>query len=222
MKPKKCLQDVTLYTRVWIEILIRSETYEREMSPSTRGCGLKSLLMMKSVRNSRHPLHEGVDWNIMLYMYHNAVVVTLYTRVWIEIWPLESHLQKTTSHPLHEGVDWNVTCISEIVRQISHPLHEGVDWNIYAAACLLADASHPLHEGVDWNASLSKLMMLVTCHPLHEGVDWNCCRATHIVKPLCHPLHEGVDWNIVHSRWKENRHPVTLYTRVWIEISIIR
>ena len=53
---------VTLYTRVWIEILpITSRIVSSALSPSTRGCGLKSKAKTEDLILICHPLHEGVD-----------------------------------------------------------------------------------------------------------------------------------------------------------------
>ena len=78
------VKNVTLYTRVWIEISALYAHGSGGWSPSTRGCGLKSIQPIVAF---------------------NALAVTLYTRVWIEIIIIFIQITSRYSHPLHEGVD---------------------------------------------------------------------------------------------------------------------
>ena len=80
----KSPQRVTLYTRVWIEICRITPRAVNDKSPSTRGCGLKLTSYVPALV---------------------AGVVTLYTRVWIEICVLRCLVLDFIGHPLHEGVD---------------------------------------------------------------------------------------------------------------------
>ena len=100
--------DVALFTRAWIEINYFLHLHNIDLSPSSRGRGLKSLERGESiifhavalftrawieidgttpfdyVYTSR-PLHEGVDWNHMEQILQRVTRVALFTRAWIEI-----------------------------------------------------------------------------------------------------------------------------------------
>ena len=75
-----------------------------ELSPSTRGCGLKCFCLIGQASG------------------HN---VTLYTRVWIEITSSLSPDSSVPSHPLHEGVDWNILNCLHTFNTIMSPSTRG-------------------------------------------------------------------------------------------------
>ena len=144
---------VSLFTREWIEIcIVIASNPVRKMSPSLRGSGLKSVLIIgesgsgkvslftrewieifcwtnANKREQSLPLYEGVDWNSDFPSYNYPDPVSLFTREWIEI--LMKYYEKY-------GV-----CVSlftrewiEIAQMFSgHPEYPGL----------------PLYEGVDWN-----------------------------------------------------------------------
>ena len=143
---------VALFTRAWIEILLKTVTKMTEKgrplhegvdwnhwyidnsncdskSPSSRGRGLKYILIIQLSLYFGRPLHEGVDWNR----------------------PRQSGTPSERSRPLHEGVDWNVKAPWSSSERKGRPLHEGVDWNIAYSDENTYGNGRPLHEGVDWN-----------------------------------------------------------------------
>ena len=104
---------------------------------------------------------------------------------------------KCSCHPPREGVDWNLLAFSLMSMRFRHPPREGVDWNKFAGAHELLGASHPLHEGVDWNKFLAYGFHAFIASPSTRGCGLKCFAAALLRrKPI-----------------------VTLYTRVWIEIS---
>ena len=103
-------RDVSLFTREWIEIVVRfaisatitspslrgsglkwlfprAKTKQQRPSPSLRGSGLKCLLCRQfPERIQGLPLYEGVDWNLLLNKRKQMrTKVSLFTREWIEM-----------------------------------------------------------------------------------------------------------------------------------------
>ena len=141
---------VTLYVRVWIEI---SDT-----------------AMMPLLR-ARHPLREGVDWNVSHYQSGKTVyVVTLYVRVWIEI-PTTQGSQTSARVTLyvrvwieirhHVGTDW---------PQCGHPLREGVDWNLIVQTVAFGNLLSPS----TWGCGLKYSRRHRHIRPRRLSSVWGC------------------------------------------------
>ena len=80
------MRSVTLHARVWIEIPSFRLYNPKKVSPSTRGCGLKSVIAFWATYTNFVTLHARV-W-IEMYLSLSTWIVTLVTlhaRVWIEI-----------------------------------------------------------------------------------------------------------------------------------------
>ena len=175
-----------------------AKAFERAVSsPSLRGSGLKLFPCMEIYRWMLClPLYEGVDWNAASIRYCRNLVVSLFTREWIEI-PSRTFwiLPKPVSLFTREWI--------EIVCVCPRPPPPG---------------GLPLYEGVDWNAATHKADTIAHGLPLYEGVDWNNFGICQHFWRCSLPLYEGVDWNWAVSNWPVNLVAVSLFTREWIEI----
>ena len=78
----------------------------------------------------------------------------------------------------------------------------------------------PLYEGVDWNwrPETSSVSSDVSPSLRGSGLKYNYKISYHL--NLCLPLYEGVDWNRRLQTAGFPWHPVSLFTREWIEIPI--
>ncbi len=104
------VKTVTLYTRVWIEIIDLKQSKEScQVTLYTRVwieiCNARCSI----IALSGHPLHEGVDWN-----YHSTWFVIIVIR-----------------HPLHEGVDWNILRLGKWYKLLRSPSTRGCGLKFY-------------------------------------------------------------------------------------------
>ena len=188
-------------------------------SPSLRGSGLKFF---------RHRLPPPV------------VLVSLFTREWIEIVLLCSSTVWLPRLPLYEGVDWNkypqssASCHAaspslrgsglKSVDQFndifdpSLPLYEGVDWNWYFACYSgLSEMSPSLRgSGLKWYALYIPTESLIVSLFTREWIEILAEHRYHKTN-CCLPLYEGVDWNSGAVMYTVFR-AVSLFTREWIEM----
>ena len=99
---------VSLFTREWIEIDCRcSLLFLRFWSPSLRGSGLKYLVaaVKQSIQRQSPSLRGSGLKSHPLSFLSVRIIVSLFTREWIEIASLLRRLTAATSLPLYEGVD---------------------------------------------------------------------------------------------------------------------
>ena len=145
------------------------------MSPSTRGCGLKYW-----------GLHGATTYRL----------VTLYTRVWIEINAMPSPRPDI-------GVTLYTRVWIEICRCIA--THNLAYVTLYTRVWIEISGRR--------TDNLFRLR-----HPLHEGVDWNRDLGYRRSGGIGHPLHERVWIEIFIAAVGFFGRAVTLHVRVWIEI----
>ena len=102
-------QCVSLFVRLWVEILMQS---------------------INSFWSERQPLREAVSWNIAhTSTSESSGIVSLFVRLWVEILSGERGGCFSRSQPLREAVSWNI-CSSPVSRFfIRQPLREAVSWN---------------------------------------------------------------------------------------------
>ena len=237
---------VSLFTREWIEIcIVIASNPVRKMSPSLRGSGLKSVLIIgesgsgkvslftrewieifcwtnANKREQSLPLYEGVDWNqLQADDTGTFKSVSLFTREWIEIKVQGAFRPSGRSPSLRgSGLKYLVVNTCYISRHVSLFTREWIEilseYIYHSLWCL------PLYEGVDWNNPVNCFLELFFSLPLYEGVDWNSFRAACFL---------GDDYVSLFTReWIEMMQPVrtapnqtvSLFTREWIEITCFR
>ena len=167
------------------------------MSPSSRGRGLKSkTLLLQKIRKQSRPLHEGVDWNVMLLQRFVCAV----------------------GRPLHEGVDWNIKQGTQYIGYNCRPLHEGVDWNSLLLILTTIMLRRPLHEGVDWNTSRDGNEINGVKSPSSRGRGLKLI--PHWIQPklMMSPSSRGRGLKSAKSTATFRVNMVALFTRAWIEI----
>ena len=166
------------------------------------------------------PLYEGVDWNGVMQKVHNAVVVSLFTREWIEIEQGTGGVRMKNPSPSLRGSGLKYYCAGNRIRNaVRLPLYEGVDWNkIHKLRILfLCIVSLFTREWIEILKSLTSMLAVSPVSlftrewieinitgdlsdlggslPLYEGVDWNAIQRVIKIIGKRLPLYEGVDWN---------------------------
>ena len=99
---------VTLFTRVWIEII------------NSKG---------KLNNAFCHSLYESVNWNVFIFIIINFIYShSLYESV---NWNIGdgSYFEYKESHSLYESVNWNLYQFFKIKITFCHSLYESVNWN---------------------------------------------------------------------------------------------
>ena len=133
---KRCLEStiwgktVTLFTRVWIEILFRYEQINLMLVTLFTRVWIEIIVIWEWLYIQHVTLFTRV-WIEILCFFFNFVncFVTLFTRVWIEIINSKGKLNNAFCHSLYESVNWNVFIFIIINFIYSHSLYESVNWN---------------------------------------------------------------------------------------------
>ena len=144
------------------------------------------------------PLREAVSWN-MMYASSTGIVyiVSLFVRLWVEIFVLCIKLVLSVSQPLREAVSWNTNALRPLRKMLRQPLREAVSWNVDPALGI----------------------MVPTGQPLREAVSWNFCKSCFHGSPSCQPLREAVSWNAVMGLTLFAEYIVSLFVRLWVEMT---
>ena len=86
---------------------------------------------------------------------------------------------------------------------------------------LMLTLRQPLREAVSWNDDGHNKLTIGACQPLREAVSWNKSLKCNIVCYYRQPLREAVSWNsslhATHTICPE----VSLFVRLWVEISCL-
>ena len=148
----------------------------------------------------------------------SKISVSLFVRLWVEIFSDDLSKQSFRCQPLREAVSWNGT--GGILRKLfwSQPLREAVSWNARVASLPSRTLSQPLREAVSWN---KKFAMSVPAR-VTSASSWGC-------ELKYTPWYQTVDSSMSASSWgcelksfkvSDKRHPqlVSLFVRLWVEI----
>ena len=101
--------QVSLFVRLWVEMLQYSLCKRHFWSASSWGCELKYWVWVWACRIwQSQPLREAVSWNVCLP-----------GNMWIYL-----------CQPLREAVSWNEDLLKAYTKVQSQPLREAVSWNI--------------------------------------------------------------------------------------------
>ena len=126
---------VSLFVRLWVEIMTGEDKSNDNKSASSWGCELKFLIIIASILKCSQPLREAVSWN------------TLMKKKW----------KRKKSQPLREAVSWNGIKNLEGKAILGQPLREAVSWNNFKQSNAQSWLEgQPLREAVSWNVSSQK------------------------------------------------------------------
>ena len=80
--------SVILFVRMWVEIFkeIKKGSWSRASS-SSWGCELKYICSNTCMHLQCHPLREDVSWNAIMWLTIKWLLVILFVRMWVEIFP---------------------------------------------------------------------------------------------------------------------------------------
>ena len=210
--------SVSLFVRLWVEILSSLQINGSIPSASSWGCELKFIKIHIPFHTLiRQPLREAVSWNIAILLFRSWLVVSLFVRLWVEIqnmlfrysWQLASAsswgcelkyhygilLFQYHRQPLREAVSWNIAATVCFCVAFRQPLREAVSWNTIRACNGRLRSCQPLREAVSWNVKTVGDYYADSGQPLREAVSWNSNRMTQTLNHFCQPLREAVSWN---------------------------
>ena len=147
-----------------------------------------------------------------------AVIVSLFVRLWVEIvTPFPSNIPESRQ-PLREAVSWNCRFCVALSVFPGQPLREAVSWNLRSPGSASGVNGQPLREAVSWNVAKAAYGMAETAsasswgcelkyrylwykptwgsQPLREAVSWNSVYGFWEWYPSGQPLREAVSWNL--------------------------
>ena len=147
------LKVVSLFVRLWVEIIHKNNATARERSqPLREAVSWNVNSAIKILLSYRQPLREAVSWNSL------RQAPWLCPEVSASSWGCELK---------YDGI-WR-----DRPDQASQPLREAVSWNIEKGNVGTVTASQPLREAVSWNNKGTKEVTLPLGQPLREAVSWN-------------------------------------------------
>ena len=76
------------------------------------------------------PLREAVSWNKICLKKAEPNQVSLFVRLWVEMWMWKEEIHHQCCQPLREAVSWNVFTGRCFFPEVCQPLREAVSWNI--------------------------------------------------------------------------------------------
>ena len=76
---------VSLFVRLWVEMLWYPAAAYSESSASSWGCELKYINIVQSDHTSGQPLREAVSWNNGTQINQSPTIVSLFVRLWVEM-----------------------------------------------------------------------------------------------------------------------------------------
>ena len=132
-KIHRCIRHATavsLFVRLWVEILSDSEIPRGQVS---------------------QPLREAVSWNIEI-TYDITEWISQPLREAVS-WNSQSCriISSVFRQPLREAVSWNEIKVNEINGDYCQPLREAVSWNSSKSEIRWFATCQPLREAVSWN-----------------------------------------------------------------------
>ena len=189
---------VSLFVRLWVEIIRSLESGQKRQSQPLREAVSWNTLAKKSLRDIVcQPLREAVSWNTdSPYDRMACGNVSLFVRLWVEIY----------------------ICLKSIRIVFSQPLREAVSWNGYAAMVESANARQPLREAVSWNSNRLHIREVEDESASSWGCELKCYWQVCHQRKSCQPLREAVSWNMMRRRRQTSFHHVSLFVRLWVEI----
>ena len=145
---------VSLFVRLWVEMLLSVQYTTASRSASSWGCELK-YLFPRNLQNAhdRQPLREAVSWNKMV---------------------VKPSIHRNNRQPLREAVSWNKFNNLVEMLQLRQPLREAVSWNIPRYFPCKNTPVVSLFVRLWVEILLRPVLVHVFCRqPLREAVSWN-------------------------------------------------
>ena len=185
---------VSLFVRLWVEMLSVSSVMFSVLSASSWGCELKCNPSTHTNSLYGQPLREAVSWNVSELSVMPQSLVSLFVRLWVEMLPkMRAYKPDSVSlfvrlwveiishyrffircrQPLREAVSWNRLEDQECKYAIRQPLREAVSWNKRRKGEYHHEESQPLREAVSWNNLSTIPSPALNGQPLREAVSWN-------------------------------------------------
>ena len=104
-------------------------------------------------------------------------------------------------------------------NSLRQPLREAVSWNSRKWGNKHERNCQPLREAVSWNVIGVIASLTNSRQPLREAVSWNDFKRRHLTFKFCQPLREAVSWNTNSYPGARSAFLVSLFVRLWVEIS---
>ena len=120
---------VSLFVRLWVEMLWYPAAAYSEWSASSWGCELKYINIVQSDHTSGQPLREAVSWNMTESDTFGFIFVSLFVRLWVEMQNKYRRAKESASQPLREAVSWNAADVGYLGVDRRQSLREAVSWN---------------------------------------------------------------------------------------------
>ena len=208
---------VSLFVRLWVEILCVVSLQATFQSASSWGCELKYFLLWKHMQ----VCWSASSWGCELKLYHRLECfdhfrVSLFVRLWVEIslalfiffhlsvslfvrlW-VEISKNDKGSKTSASASSWGCELKCSIFHQHNcvccQPLREAVSWNMTEYWKAIKEfVSLFVRLWVEITSWYRELRSLVS-QPLREAVSWNVGACTTDGTSVCQPLREAVSWN---------------------------
>ena len=192
----------------------------------------------------RQPLREAVSWNEEYNKQRKEQsIVSLFVRLWVEMAWIMSIFLCVSCQPLREAVSWNAT-----ILRISVSLYVSLFVRLWVEMCISGIQSNTpcvslfvrlwveimaVRYSRDTGLVSLFVRLWVEMHwlrwsprmllrqPLREAVSWNNPGSSVFGRTCCQPLREAVSWNGLQFRTPYRNQEVSLFVRLWVEMSII-
>ena len=168
------------------------------------------------------PLREAVSWNEEYNKQRKEQsIVSLFVRLWVEMAWIMSIFLCVSCQPLREAVSWNAT-----ILRISVSLYVSLFVRLWVEMCISGIQSNTpcvslfvrLWVEMHWLRWSPRMLLR---QPLREAVSWNNPGSSVFGRTCCQPLREAVSWNGLQFRTPYRNQEVSLFVRLWVEMSII-
>ena len=192
-----CQIHVSLFVRLWVEILSYLLLLQNTWSASSWGCELKCAQFRGNKGNCCQPLREAVSWNARISCCMNF---------------------SDPCQPLREAVSWNASAMIMVCIASCQPLREAVSWNSSENMSVSDASRQPFREAVSWNINIT----CVSICNFESASSWGC--ELKYIKPVIQP--KLIDVSLFVRLWVEmyilGTYPspvkVSLFVRLWVEI----
>ena len=141
---------VSLFVRLWVEMLSVSSVMFSVLSASSWGCELKCNPSTHTNSLYGQPLREAVSWNVSELSVMPQSLVSLFVRLWVEMLP-KMRAYKPDSVSLFVRLWVEIISHYRFFIRCRQPLREAVSWNKRRKGEYHHEESQPLREAVSWN-----------------------------------------------------------------------
>ena len=187
---------VSLFVRLWVEMPLHQHFSGKLWSASSWGCELKYYFSDVQRTYTCQPLREAVSWNRNNSVLRKQIRVSLFVRLWVEIY-LQTNMSLNTLSASSWGCElkYSIPLFQKEKRKSASSWGCELKWELSHGSHYRSHVSLFVRLWVEMSNCISP----GRCYhrqPLREAVSWNRTDLIASPIPLSQPLREAVSWNI--------------------------